>query len=118
MKTIAPAATVLTIAALSVGCASIQGTVFKQQDGSYKATYASNTESTVRKVIHSDAELTCKDNAGTKKFLVVDEKVEKTEDSTKKEGFAAVADSAVSLTGKFFGAESVRGSLVFNCDKK
>jgi len=39
------------------------------------------------------------------------------EDDSKKDGFAAVAGSAVSLAGKYFGAESVRGELVFDCDE-
>jgi hypothetical protein len=100
---------------LSTGCSSIKGTVYKQTDGSYKATYASNTERDVRKVIHSDAAITCKKKTDDENFLVLKEEVVKTEDDSKKEGFAAVADSAVSLVGKYMGAESVRGSLVFNC---
>ena len=108
---------VLTMATLSVGCAGITGTVYKQTDGSYKATYASSTEKNVRKVIHSDATITCKKKEGTKNFVVVTENVENIEDTSKKEGFAAVADRTVSLVGKYFGSESVRGELIFNCDK-
>lgn len=118
MKKLYPLSAIMIVAILSVGCASVQGTVYKQKDGSYKATYASGSERDVRKVIHSDAQITCKKKAGTKEFLVVEEKVENMEDDSKKEGFAAVAGSAVSLAGKYFGAESVRGELVFDCDKQ
>ncbi|WP_188150823.1 hypothetical protein [Teredinibacter waterburyi] len=117
MKKIFPITALLTFASLTVGCATVKGTVYKQKDGTYKASYASNTEKNVRKVLHFDASLTCKKKEGTKEFIVIDELVEKTEDDSKKEGFAAVADSAVSLAGKYFGAESVRGNLVFTCDK-
>ena len=117
MKKIYLVSTVLAATILGAGCASIQGTVYKQEDGNYKATYAASNERDVRKVIHSDAEKTCEDKAGTKEIRVVNENVEKTEDDGEQEGFAAVAGSAVSLVGKYFGAESVRGSLVFNCDK-
>lgn len=118
MRKIYSASTVLALAILSVGCASVQGTVYKQKDGTYKATYASSNERDVRKVIHSDAEKTCKKKSGTKEFMVVEENVVNMEDDSKKEGFAAVAGSAVSLAGKYFGSESVRGALVFDCDKQ
>lgn len=107
---------VTTLCVLSTGCATVKGTVYKQQDGSYKATYAASNETDVRKVIHSDALITCKDKSASSDIVVVEESVENLEDDSPKEGFAAVAGSAVSLTGKYFGAESVRGSLVFNCD--
>lgn len=110
-------AVVLTLSILVVGCSSVKGTVYKQKDGSYKATYASSTERDVRKTIHSDAKVTCKKEAGNDGFVVVEENVESMEDDSKKEGFAAVAGNAVSLTGKYFGAESVRGELVFGCQK-
>ena len=117
MKNMRTTTIILAATVFSVGCASTQGTVYKQNDGSYKATYASSSERAVRKVIHSDARLTCKEKADTKEFRVIDENVENMEDDSKKEGFAAVAGSAVSLAGKYFGSESVRGSLVFECDK-
>ncbi|GLR69441.1 hypothetical protein [Agaribacter marinus] len=107
---------VTALSILSAGCASIQGTVYKQADGNFKATYASSSEKDVRKVIHSDAQLTCKQKTSSKEIIVLEESVENLEDDSPKEGFAAVAGSAVSLTGKYFGAESVRGSLIFSCD--
>jgi len=55
MKKFYPVSVILALAILSVGCASVQGTVHKQKDGSYKASYASSSERDVRKVIHSDA---------------------------------------------------------------
>ena len=78
---------------------------------------ATSNERSVRKVIHSDAKLTCKKREDVKNIIVIEEVVEKTEKTGKTEGFAAVAGAAVSLAGKYFSAESVRGSLVFKCDK-
>ena len=117
MKNIYAVSAIVSLAILSVGCSSVKGTVYKQKDGSYKASYASSTERKVLKVIHSDAKITCKKKAGTEEFLVVEENIENIEDDSKKEGFAAVAGNAVSLAGKYFGSESVRGSLVFDCDE-
>ena len=117
MKNILLVTAVLSMSALGVGCSSIKGTVYEQSDGSYKATYSANTESKVRKTIHTDAQLTCKKQQGAKNIAVVEETVENIEDDSKKEGFAAVAGNAVSLAGKFYGAESVRGELIFNCKK-
>ncbi len=116
MNTFCKVSVLLAVAALSTGCAGIQGTVYKQTDGSFKAAYSSSTEEKVRKVMHSDAMFTCKKKAGTKEFTVVDESVETIEEPSEKKGFAAVADKTVNLVGKYFGSESVRGALTFNCD--
>lgn len=105
---------VLLVAGLSVvGCASIQGTVFKQKDGSYKATYSAKNERTALKVVHNDARTTC----DGKDFVVIEQKVDKmTEDSEgKQEGFAAVAGAAVRAADKYFGDENVRATLAFEC---
>ena len=117
MKNIFVVGCALALSVFSVGCATVQGTVFKQQDGTYKASYAGSTERSVRKTIHSDAALTCKKKEKTKEFRVVEESVEKIEDKADAKGFAAVADTAVSLADKYFNVESVRGSLIFDCDK-
>lgn len=109
-----PALTTLTIALFTTGCASmipITGTVYKQEDGSYKAAYSAGTEEKVRKTLHSDATKTCKNKFKAQEFIVVEEeikKIEKDNDGT--------MDKAVNLAGKFFDAESVSGSLVFKCD--
>lgn len=107
----------LTATVFLAGCSSLKGTVYKQNDGYYKATYAASNEKSVRKAIHADAMKTCEDKADTEEFTVIAENVENMEDDSKKEGFAAVAGSAVSLAGKYFGSESVRGSLIFECNK-
>ena len=104
---------VIMVAALLVtGCASsIKGTVFKQKDGTYKATYSAKTERDALKVVHNDAKNTCKD------FVVVEQTVDKMTEETegKTEGFAAVASAAVRATDKYFGSENVRATLIFEC---
>lgn len=98
-------------------CASIKGTVYKQKNGEYKATYSAKTESEALKIVHEDAKLTCKEK-GNKTPAVVDQKVDSMTEDTEKsgEGFSAVAGSAVSAVDKFFGTENVRATLIFDCN--
>ena len=116
MKKLLGIPSLMAVALMATGCATTKGTVYKQSDGNYKAAYASSSERDVMKVLHSDAQITCKKKEKTKEFRVVEENVEEIEKEKKTEGFSAVAGSAVSLAGKYFGAESVRGSLIFTCD--
>lgn len=101
------------------GCASVQGTVFKQTDGNYKGSYSARTERDALKVVHDDAKTTCKKDEKTEKFAVVDQKVESLTQKTEgaKDGFAAVAGSAVTVVDKIYGSENVRATLVFTCEK-
>ncbi len=109
-----------SVGLLLSGCATIQGTVFKQADGSYKGTYSAKNERDALKVIHDDAKIHCKNEENTGKYLVVSQNVDKmTEQSgaNSKEGFAAVAGTAVTALDKFYGSENVRGTIIFKCEK-
>lgn len=112
-------ATALAAAVTLTGCATVQGTVFKQTDGNYKGSYSARTERDALKVVHDDAKTTCKKDEKTEKFLVVDQKVESMTQKTEgaKEGFAAVAGSAVTVVDKIYGSENVRATLIFTCEK-
>jgi isocitrate dehydrogenase len=101
------------------GCATVRGNVFKQTDGTYKATFSARTEREALSVVSEDAKITCKKEEKTEKFMVVDQKAESMTQKTegKTEGFAAVAGSAVSLYDKMTGSENYRATLIFKCEK-
>lgn len=112
--------TCVSIGLLLSGCATVKGTVFKQADGTYKGTYSAKNERDALKVIHDDAKIYCKKEENTEKYLVVTQNVDKmTEQSgaNAKEGFAAVAGTAVTALDKFYGSENVRGTIIFKCEK-
>ena len=114
------AITILVLVSFLVGCAApIKGTVFKQRDGSYKATYSGKTEKHAIKTTHLDAVNTCKNKAKTKDIIVVEQKIDSMTEKAKGEqsGFSAVAGSAVTAMDKYFGSENVRATLIFECDK-
>ena len=110
---------VFSVGLLLSGCATIQGTVFKQTDGTYKGTYSAKNEREALKVIHEDAKINCKKEESTEKFVVVNQNVETMTEKTEgaKEGFAAVAGSAVAALDKFYGSENVRATMIFKCEK-
>lgn len=115
-KSILSIALIVTTSILITGCSTLKGTVYKEKSGNYKATYSASNEKSVRKALHFDAAKTCKDKHDTKNFIVIKEDIVNMEDDSKKDGIVAVAGNAVSLAGKYFGAESVRGSLTFQCE--
>lgn len=108
-----------SVGLLLSGCATVKGTVFKQADGTYKGTYSAKNEREALKVIHEDAKIQCKNEEKTEKYVVVNQNVDKMTEQADgaKEGFAAVAGSAVTAVDKFFGSENVRGTIIFKCEK-
>lgn len=119
MKSLKAIAVVLLAGFLFSSCATVKGTVFKQSDGTYKSTYSAKNERDALKVVHDDAKVNCKKEEGTEKIVVVNQSVETMTEKAEgaKEGFAAVAGSAVAALDKFYGSENVRATLIFKCEK-
>ena len=112
--------TVVTVLSLAVvvatGCAvpkkRISGTVYKQEDGTYRAAYSAATEEKVRKTMHVDATNTCLNKFKAQEFIVVNEEIKKIEKDTQEGN----VNKVINLAGKYLGAEGVTGTLTFKCD--
>lgn len=103
------------IALVASGCMlqNVKGTVYKQKTGTFKAAYTSNDEDSIRRTLHSDAKITCKQETGSKRFVVVDESFTALE---AKESDKKGLDSALSFAGKVLGTTEYRGELEFECE--
>ena len=99
------------------GCASTNGTVMPKGDGTYHLVTQAATERAAMKMAQADAELTCKKDYRSKRYVMLDHNSEYIGIKVNKGNSTAssIAANVVEFAGRMNNAENYKVEMEFRC---